>query len=84
MKNVDTIITGHSVQMTMNDLKEYSDFNKEFLAAVREARKAGKSVDDLAASWKMPPKYTGYGAVQEARLKSNIQVIYNELPKTSN
>jgi hypothetical protein len=70
--------------MSMNELKEFSDFNKEFLAAVREARKAGKSVDDLAASWKMPPKYTGYGPVQDARLKSNIQVIYNELGKSTN
>jgi len=84
LKNVDTIITGHSVQMTLNDLKEYSDFNKEFLAAVRDAKKAGRSVDELAASWKMPPKYMGYAAVQEPRLKSNIQVIYNELNKTSN
>jgi len=84
VKNVDTIVTGHSVQMTMTDLKEFSDFNKEFLAAVRDGKKAGKSVDELAASWKMPPKYTGYGPVQEPRLKSNLQVIYNELSKSTN
>jgi cyclase len=84
VKNVDTIVTGHSVQMTMNELKEFSDFNKEFLAAVRDGKKAGKSVDELAASWKMPPKYTGYGPVQEPRLKSNLQVIYNELSKSTN
>ena len=84
VKNVDTIVTGHSVQMTMNDLKEFSDFNREFLAAVRDGKKAGKSVDELAASWKMPPKYTGYGPVQEPRLKSNVQVIYNELSKSTN
>jgi len=38
----------------MNDLREYSEFNNEFLAAVCEAKKAGKSVDDIAASWKIP------------------------------
>src|SRR5262249_26087968 len=26
VKNIDTIITGHSTQMTMNDLKEYAEF----------------------------------------------------------
>jgi glyoxylase-like metal-dependent hydrolase (beta-lactamase superfamily II) len=84
LKNVDTVITGHSVQMTMNDLKEYSDFNKDFLAAVRDGRKAGQSVEQIATSWKMPPKYTGYAAAQEARLRSNVQVIYDELAKSSN
>jgi len=78
-KNVDTIITGHSTQMTVTDLREYADFNREFLTTVREAKKAGKSVDDVANSWTMPAKYTGYAAPQPARLKSNVQVIFNEL-----
>ena len=78
VKNVDVIITGHSTTMTMNDLKEYADFNREFLAAVRDAKKAGKSVDDVATSWKLPPKYTGYN-IQAARLKNNVQAIYDEL-----
>ena len=79
VKNIDTVITGHSVQMTMNDLKEYAEFNRDFLTAMREAKKAGKSVDDVASSWKMPAKYAGYAAVQPARLKSNAQVIFDEL-----
>ncbi len=79
VKNVDTIITGHSALMTTNDLKEYAEFNRDFLTAVRNAKKAGKSVDDVANSWKMPAKYTGYAAPQPARLKSNVQVIYDEL-----
>jgi hypothetical protein len=65
--------------MTMNDLKEYADFNREFLAAVRDAKKAGKSVDDVANSWTMPTKYAGYAAPQPVRLKSNVQVIFDEL-----
>ena len=79
VKNVDTIITGHSTLMTTNDLKEYAEFNRDFLTAVRNAKKAGKSVDDVANSCKMPAKYTGYAAPQPARLKSNVQVIYDEL-----
>jgi len=65
--------------MTIADLREYAEFNKEFLAAVRDAKKAGKSADDVAKTWKMPAKYTGYGTPQEARLKANVQVIYDEL-----
>ena len=80
VKNIDTIITGHSMQlMTMNDLKEYAEFNREFLMAMREAKKAGKSVDEVASTWKQPAKYAGYAEVQPARLKSNVQVIFDEL-----
>ena len=49
------------------------------LKDVRDAKKAGKSVDDVANSWKMPAKYTGYAAPQPARLKANVQVVYDEL-----
>jgi cyclase len=80
VKNVDTIITGHSTQMTMNDLLEYSNFNRDFLNAVREGKKAGRSVDDIAKSWTIPAKYTGYAAPQEARLRANVQAVYNEVP----
>jgi glyoxylase-like metal-dependent hydrolase (beta-lactamase superfamily II) len=77
-KVADTIITGHSTQMTMNDLREYADFNREFLSSVQAEKKAGKTVEDVAKNWTMPAKYTGYAAVQAARLLSNVQVVYNE------
>jgi glyoxylase-like metal-dependent hydrolase (beta-lactamase superfamily II) len=78
-KNVDTIITGHSAQMTVADLREYAAFNRDFLNAVREAKKAGTSADDLAKSWKIPEKYAGYQTPDPARVKSNIDVIVAEL-----
>ena len=31
LKNIDTVITGHSTTMTMADLREYAEFNKEFM-----------------------------------------------------
>src|SRR3989449_973242 len=80
VKDIDKVITGHSPQMmTMNDLKEYVTFNREFLMAVQGAKKAGKSVDDVAKSWTMPAKYTGYAKPDPVRLKSNVQVIFDEL-----
>ena len=56
LKNVDTIITGHSTQMTMADLKEYIAFNREFANDVQAAKKSGKSIDEIAAAWKIPDK----------------------------
>ena len=83
LKNIDTIITGHSTTMTMADLKEYSEFNKDFMHDVQAARKAHKTVDEVAASWKIPAKYKGYTdpastPAQTARLKTNIQIVYDE------
>ena len=79
VQNVDTIITGHSVQMTMADLKEYSDFNKDFLAFVQSGKKAGQSPSQIVAAWQIPAKYTGYTAPQPARLQANVEAIYDEV-----
>src|SRR5262249_31236891 len=77
LKNVDTIITGHSTQMTPADLQEYVAFNREFFNDVKTAKKGGKSVDDISASWKMPEKYKGYAAVDPNRLKNNVKLAYS-------
>jgi glyoxylase-like metal-dependent hydrolase (beta-lactamase superfamily II) len=79
VKNVDTIITGHSTQMTMADLREYAAFNREVLSDVRAARMAGKSIDEVAASWKIPAKYAGYAPADPNRLKNNVRLAYAEL-----
>jgi cyclase len=79
IKNIDTIITGHSTQMTPADLKEYIQFNRDFLNDVRTAMKAGKSVDEVAASWKIPAKYAGYAAPDAGRLKNNVALAFKEL-----
>jgi cyclase len=79
VKDVDIIITGHSTQMTRPDLKEYIAFNRDFLSDVSAAKKAGKGVDEVAASWKIPAKYTGYAPPAADRLKANVQVVYDEL-----
>jgi glyoxylase-like metal-dependent hydrolase (beta-lactamase superfamily II) len=76
---VEGIITGHSTVMTLDDLKTYAEFNREFLEAVRTAKQAGKSVDDIVSGWTMPAKYEGYTAPQPARLKGNVEAIYREL-----
>ena len=76
VKNVDTLIVGHSPLRTVPELQEYQRFMTDFVAAVRDANKAGKSVDDAAVSINLTPKYPGY---KNERYKAAIQVIYNEL-----
>jgi cyclase len=79
LENIDAIITGHSTVMVPADLKEYSDFNRDFLDYVRAAKKAGKSVDEAASGYKIPEKYAGYRAPQPDSIKNNIEVMYGEL-----
>ena len=79
IKNFDTIITGHSVQMTPADLTEYMQFNRDFLNDVQAAMKAGRTVDEVAGSWKIPAKYVGYAAPDPGRLKNNVALAYKEL-----
>jgi cyclase len=82
IKNVDAIITGHSTVMTPADLKEYIDFNNDFLTWVQGEIKAGKTVDAAAAEYKIPDKYKGYNITTFlGGIKNNIQVAYNELKK---
>ena len=80
IRNVDTIITGHSTLMTWADLKEYSDFNKEFLGWVRLEIKSGKSADAAAAEYSIPQTYKGY-TPNEPQTKINVAVIFKELKK---
>ena len=82
IKNVDTIITGHSPRMTPADLNEYAAFNNDFVAWVQGEMKAGKSVDAAAAEYKLPEKYKGYTvSTFLGGIKNNIQIAYNELGK---
>ena len=55
------------------------DFNREFLNGVKAAKKAGKSIDDVAATWKIPANYAGYAAPDPSRLKNNVRLAYAEL-----
>ena len=79
IQGVDTIITGHSTQMTWADLHEYAAFNRDFLAAVRAGHAAGQSVDEIVAGWTMPDGYEGYRAPAPAGLTNSVHVIVDEL-----
>lgn len=76
---VTTIINGHNaVTMTPADVKTYASFIREFVTTVQNAKRAGRSVDDVVASWKTPAAYAGYNAPQPARVKADAEVIFGE------
>jgi hypothetical protein len=68
--------------MTPKDLQEFAEFIREFVNGVRAAKKAGKSVDEIAATWTLPAKYTLYTPPtqqQMPRVRSNVELAYQEL-----
>ena len=76
IKDVDTLIVGHSPLRKPAELKEYQQFMIDFVDAVRAAQKAGKTVDEAAASIDLSAKYKDY---RNERYKAAVQVIYDEL-----
>ncbi len=80
VKDVDTLIVGHSPLRKPAELQEYQRFMTDFVNAVRAANKAGKTVDEATASINLNAKYPGY---KNERYKPAIQVIYDELKVAS-
>jgi hypothetical protein len=64
--------------------KEYAAFTKDFVAFAEKSMKAGKTVDQAAAEYKVAPKYKGYAvsiAPDFVNAKGNLQIAYDELKK---
>lgn len=78
IKDVDTVIPGHSEVTDWAALMEFAEFNKEFLAATQAAKKAGKTPEQAVAEFKLPEKFSAY---QMTGLKDNVAKIYAELDK---
>jgi len=76
---VEQVITGHSTVMTLADLKEFGEFNRDFVRDAQAARKAGRTIDQFVAEWTVPAKYVGYTTpAPNARnqWKSNAEVVW--------
>jgi cyclase len=87
IKNVDTIINGHTPKnTTWADLKEYSEFNKDLVAWMESELKVGKTPEQAAGEWKLPEKYaaSGYSATVGALfggLAGRIATLQKEMKK---
>ena len=80
VKNVDTVVTGHGAEMTWNDLREHAEILSDFADVGRAGRKAGRTPDERAKSYKLPAKYmkSGYDIAAD-RAQANFEMLYREL-----
>ena len=84
VKNVDTIINGHIPVGTWNDLREYADFNRDFVGWAQEQIKAGKAAAQAASEYRVPAKYKGYAISANPQFgdaRANTDIVYKELKK---
>ena len=85
VKGVDTLINGHSnTTTTWADLKEFADFNQDFLTWAQGELKAGKTPEQAAPGWKVAEKYKGYSsqvAPLFGGLAGRIQRLQDEMKK---
>ena len=85
IKNVETVINGHNNTTTSwADVKEFADFNKDFLTWAQDELKAGKTPEQAAGEWKVPDKYQGYSSQVGplfGGLAGRIQRLQEEMKK---
>ena len=78
-KDVDAVINGHNpTTTTVADMRTQAAFVADFVAFVQAAKKGGKTVDDVVKTWSTPAKYAGYAKPQEARVRADAQVVWDE------
>jgi cyclase len=77
IKDIDTVIPGHSPMMKMKDVQDYQKFTADLAAHAQAANKAGQTVDQAFEAFKVD-KYPGY---KNERVKASIQAVYDELKK---
>jgi cyclase len=76
IKDVDTVIPGHSPVTTPQDFQTFQRYTADLLAETRAAMQSGKSVDEAAAASTLTSKYAGY---KSERVKGAVEAIYAEL-----
>jgi cyclase len=76
IRNVETVIPGHSPVTDWAALTEFAEFNRAFLSYVQNAAKSGKTAEQAIAEIKLPEKFAAY-TMQGT--KDNVTKIYGEL-----
>ena len=77
VKDVDTVIPGHSAVTTWAAFAEYGEFLKAVVDQVKAAKQAGRTAEQSVAEVTLPEKFKDYGTQS---LKDNVAAIYADLP----
>jgi glyoxylase-like metal-dependent hydrolase (beta-lactamase superfamily II) len=78
IKNVDTVIPGHSPVTTWQAFVDYGEFIKTWVSSVQTAAKTGKTAEQALGEFALPEKFKTYGM---ASGKANVELIYKEVKK---
>ena len=83
IKNVDTVITGHSATlMKFQDFVDYGEFNRLYLTTARDALKKGRTPEQAAMEFKLPDKFKDYTITGgRGGPGGNFGIIFEELGK---
>jgi cyclase len=83
IKDVDTVITGHTDVKKWQDFVDYGEFNRLFLQHARASLKAGKTAEQALGDLTLPDKFKGYTLTGgRGGPGGNFNVIYQELQKS--
>ena len=74
---VDTVVPGHIPVTTWASFQEFRRFTADLLEAVRDAKRAGQSVDQVVSRVDLSSRYPSYDST---RVEAAVRVIYDELP----
>jgi glyoxylase-like metal-dependent hydrolase (beta-lactamase superfamily II) len=78
VKNVDTVIPGHSPVTNWQAFVDYGEFIKAWVSSVQTAAKAGKPAEQAVSEFVPPEKFKSFGMGSG---KANAELIYKELQK---
>jgi glyoxylase-like metal-dependent hydrolase (beta-lactamase superfamily II) len=82
IKNVTTVITGHSTVMKWQDFVEYGEFNRLLVEHARQSLAAGKTPEQAMADFKLPAKFQGYNLTGgRGGPGGNFTALFAELQK---
>ena len=77
IEGVDVVVPGHVPVTTWESFQEFQGFTADLLDAVRTAKGAGLSVDEVASGVDLSSGYPDYDST---RVDAAVRVIYGELP----
>lgn len=74
--DAETIVPGHMPVTTRSTMQEYRRFMTDLVAAVRQAKDNGRTVEQAVASIDLTSRYAGY---KSNRMQAAIEALYEEL-----
>ena len=75
ISNVDTVIPGHNpVPVAWDDFVAFSGFYNDIVTRSQEGKAAGRSVDAIVNSYRLPSEYSNFSAPEQS-LRSTVQYI---------